>query len=66
MLKPTGETFNAEIDGKIREVKVYNRDTTVTERIDLASLKVRKANLEKELEEVNQIILEIVAEEAGN
>ncbi len=64
MLKPTGEKFNAEIDGKIKEVNVYNRDTMVTERVDLASLKVRKAVLEKELEEVNQIILEIVAEEA--
>lgn len=63
MLKPTGEKFNAEIDGKIREVNVYQRESTVTQRVDLASLKVRKADLEKELDEVNQIILEIVAEE---
>jgi hypothetical protein len=32
--------------------------------VDLASLKIRKAELEKELDEVNQIILEIVSEEA--
>ena len=65
MLKKTGETFNAPIDGDIKTVNVYTRDTIVTERIDLASLKVRKAALEKELDEVNGIILEIVAEEAG-
>ena len=63
MLKPTGEKFTAEVDGKIREINVYQRESTVTKRVDLASLKVRKAELEKELEEVNQIILEIVAEE---
>lgn len=63
MLKPTGEKFTAEVDGKIREVNVYTRESTATRRVDLASLKVRKAELEKELEEVNQIILEIVAEE---
>lgn len=65
MLKPTGEIFNAPIDGDIKQVNVYERDFTVTRRIDLASLKVRKADLEKELGEVNQVILEIVAQEAG-
>lgn len=64
MLKPTGEKFTAEVDGKIKEVSVYTRESTVTKRVDLASLKVRKSELEKELDEVNQIILEIVAEEA--
>lgn len=63
MLKTTGEKFNAEIDGKIREVNVYKRESTLTQRVNIASLKVRKAELEKELDEVNQIILEIVAEE---
>ncbi len=65
MLKPTGELFNAPIDGEIKQVNVYERDFTVTRRIDLASLKVRKADLEKELSEINQVILEIVAQEAG-
>ena len=64
MLKPTGEKFNAEVDGKIKEVNIYRRETTVTQRVDIASLKVRKTELEKELDEVNQIILEIVVEEA--
>ena len=64
MLKPVGDKFTAEIDGKIKEVNVYMRDSVVTQRVDLASLKVRKADLEKELDEVNQIILEIVAQEA--
>jgi len=64
MLKPTGEKFTAEVDGKIREVNVYSRESTATRRVDLASLKIRKAELEKELEEVSQIILEIVSEEA--
>ena len=64
MLKPVGDKFTAEIDGKIKEVNVYMRDSVVTQRVDLASLKVRKADLEKELDEVNQIILEIVAAEA--
>ncbi len=64
MLKPTGEKFTAEIDGKIREVNVYTRESIATRRVDLASLKIRKAELEKELEEVSQIILEIVSEEA--
>lgn len=64
MLKPTGETFTAEVDGKMREVNVYTRDSTVTQRVDIAALKVRKAALEQELAEVNQIILEIVAAEA--
>ena len=64
MLKPTGEKFTTEVDGNPREVNVYLRDSIVERRIDIASLKVRKAALEKELEEVNQIILEIVAEEA--
>ena len=63
MLKKTGEKFNAEIDGKIREVNVYQRESTLTQRVNIASLKIRKAELEKELDEVNQIILEIVAEE---
>ena len=63
MLKPTGEKFTAEVDGKIREVNVYTRESTATRRVDLASLKIRKAELEKELDEINQIILEIVAEE---
>ena len=65
MLKKTGEQFNAPIDGDIKTVNVYERDFTVTRRVDLASLKVRKADLEKELAEVNDVILEIVAEEAG-
>ena len=65
MLKKTGEQFNAPIDGDIKTVNVYERDFTVTRRVDLASLKVRKADLEKDLTEVNQIILEIVAQEAG-
>ena len=65
MLKKTGETFNAPIDGDIKTVNVYERDTVVTKRVDLASLKVRKTALEKEIDEVNGIILEIVAEEAG-
>ncbi len=65
MLKKTGETFNAPIDGDIKTVNVYARDAVVTERVDLASLKVRKAALEKELHEVNGIILEIVAEKSG-
>ena len=64
MLKPTGEKFTAEVDGKIREVNVYTRESTATRRVDLASLKIRKAELEKELDEINQIILEIVSEEA--
>ena len=64
MLKPIGEKVTAEIDGKIKEVNVYMRDSVVTQRVDLASLKIRKADLEKELDEVNQIILEIVAQEA--
>ncbi len=65
MLKKTGETFNAPFDGDIKTVNVYERDTVVTKRVDLASLKVRKTALEKEIDEVNGIILEIVAEEAG-
>ena len=65
MLKSTGEVFNAPIDGDIKTVNVYERDTVVIQRVDLASLKVRKAALEKDLAEVNQIILEIVAQEAG-
>ena len=65
MLKKTGEQFNAPIDGDIKTVNVYERDFTVTRRVDLASLKVRKADLEKELAEINDVILEIVAEEAG-
>ena len=64
MLKPTGDKFTTEIDGKIREVIVYERDSTVTRRVDLATLKKQKAVLEKELDEVNQIILEIIAQEA--
>ena len=64
MLKPTGETFTAEVDGKMREVNVYQRESTVTQRVDIAALKVRKTALEKELDEVNQIILEIVTQEA--
>jgi len=64
MLKPTGEKFTTEVDGKPKEVNVYLRDSVVERRVDIASLKVRKAELEKELEEVNQIILEIIAEEA--
>ena len=64
MLKPVGDKFTAEIDGKIKEVNVYMRDSVVTQRVDLASLKAKKADLEKELDEVNQIILEIVAAEA--
>lgn len=64
MLKPTGETFTAEVDGKMREVNVYTRDSTITQRVDIAALKVRKVALEQELNEVNQIILEIVAAEA--
>ena len=65
MLKKTGEQINAPIDGDIKTVNIYERDFTVTRRVDLASLKVRKADLEKELDEVNQVILEIVAQEAG-
>ncbi len=64
MLKPTGETFTAEVDGRTREVIVYTRESTVTQRVDIAALKVRKGVLEKELDEVNQIILEIVTQEA--
>ena len=41
MLKPTGEVFTADVDGKTREVNVYMRETTVTRRVDIASLKVR-------------------------
>ncbi len=64
MLKPTGEKFTASVDGNMREVNVYTRESTETQRVDLASLKVRKAALEKELDEINQIILEIVSQEA--
>ena len=64
MLKTTGETFTANVDGKQRDVIVYLRDVTVTRKVDIASLKDRKADLEKELEEVNGIILEILAQEA--
>jgi cell fate (sporulation/competence/biofilm development) regulator YlbF (YheA/YmcA/DUF963 family) len=48
----------------MREVNVYQRESTVTQRVDIAALKVRKAALEQELDEVNQIILEIVTQEA--
>ncbi len=64
MLKPTGDKFTTEVDGKPMEVNVYMRVSTVTLKVDLATLKIRKADLEKELDEVNQIILEIVAQEA--
>ena len=64
MLKPTGEKFTTDVDGKQKDVNVYLRDITVTRKVDIASLKARKTALEQELDEINQIILEIVSAEA--
>ena len=46
------------------EAIIYEKDFVVTRRIDIVSLRKRKVELEKELDEINRTILEIVAFEA--
>lgn len=46
------------------EAVIYEKEFVVTRRIDIVSLRKRKVELEKELDEINQAILEIVSFEA--
>lgn len=64
-LKKTADV-NATTDatGAPVEAKIYEKEFIVTRRVDIVSLRRRRAELQKELDEIDNTINEIVKAEA--
>ncbi|GEM_PF-3587331 len=63
-LRKTSLKASHEENGLPVLATIYEKDFVVTRRIDIVSLRKRKVELEKELDEINRTILEIVSFEA--
>lgn len=61
--KRDGETFTVEKNGQIKQVQVYERKVVTVQLVNVEVLKKRKAELEKELQQIGLELAQIEQDE---
>lgn len=61
--KREGESVTLEKDGKIKKVQIYERKVVTVQLVNVEMLKKRKAELEKELQQVSLELAQIEQDE---